>query len=346
MKDWKSIVVVLTVVSLLILLIPTLLVLPSFGQKASGELADDSTNEPTEDWTAQLDGPVVEVAVYRTASEEIEKHQLEEYIVGVVASEMPADFEMEALKAQSLSARTYVVRQLMQGQTEGLPSGANVSDTVSHQVFKDLDDLKKQWGEDYDWKIKKIRQAVAETAGQVITYDGKPIEASFFSTSNGYTENSEDYWQNDFPYLRSVESPWDTESPKYSQEKTFSVQEFQTKLGVTISSDNIGTIVSRTKGQRVETVKIGEKTLSGREVRELLELPSSDFTWTLKGKEIVVTTKGYGHGVGMSQYGANGMAKQGKTYEEIIKHYYKGVTISPADPFLKQYMVWDRGDRF
>lgn len=338
MKDWKSIVVVLTVVSVLILLIPTLLVLPSFGEKVSDRIADRSKPE-IEDWTAQLEGPAVEVAVYRTASKEIEKHPLEKYIVGVVASEMPAEFELEALKAQALAARTYVVKQLLQGNTEGLPNGADVTDSVSHQVFNSETDLKKQWGADYDWKIKKIRQAVAETAGQIITYDGKPIEASFFSTSNGYTENSEDYWPNEFPYLRSVESPWDKQSPKYDQQKSFTVEEFVQNLGVTLSSNNIGEILSRTEGKRVEKVKFGEKTLTGREVREWLGLPSSDFTWVLREDEIIVSTKGYGHGVGMSQYGANGMAKEGKTFKEIIQHYYQGVTITSAEPFLNQYLV-------
>ncbi|WP_243297708.1 stage II sporulation protein D [Bacillus litorisediminis] len=339
MKDWKSIVVVLTAVSLIILLIPTLLVLPSLGKDENGELQEDLPKQEESEWTALLNDPAVEVAVYRTGSEEIEKFPLEQYIVGVVASEMPAEFELEALKAQAVAARTYVVRQLNQGNTESLPEGAVVSDSVSHQVFKSEAELKKQWGSEFEEKINKIRQAVAETAGQVITYDGKPIDASFFSTSNGFTENSEDYWENEIPYLRSVESPWDKDSPKFTQEKTFKVQEFEEKLGVKVTSEDIGTVLSRTEGERIEQIKIGGKVFTGREVREKLDLASSDFSWVMRGDEIIVKTEGFGHGVGMSQYGANGMAKEGKTYQDIVKHYYKDVTIAEAEPFLKQYMV-------
>ena len=337
MKDWKSIIAVLTAVSLFILLIPALLVLPSLGKDAKGELAEEPKEKS--EWTALLNDPAVEVAVYRTGSEEIEKFPLEQYIVGVVAAEMPAEFELEALKAQALAARTYVVRQLNLGNTEGLPKGAVVSDSVSHQVFKSEAELKKSWGSEFEEKINKIRQAVAQTAGQVITYDGQPIDASFFSTSNGFTENSEDYWENEIPYLRSVESPWDKESPKFTQEKSFTVQEFEQKLGIKVSKDDIGKVLSRTEGERIEQIQIGGKVFTGREVREKLELASSDFSWVLRGDEIIVTTEGYGHGVGMSQYGANGMAKAGKTYQDIVTHYYQNVTISEAEPFLKQYMV-------
>lgn len=159
----------------------------------------------------------------------------------------------------------------------------------------------------------------------------------FFSTSNGYTENSEAYWGNAFPYLKSVASPWDKDSPKFYNQTAMSVSEFEQKLGVTLPKDgSVGNLLGRTPGKRVEAVQINGKKLTGREVRERLGLKSTDFTWMRKGNEIIITTKGYGHGVGMSQYGANFMAKTGKTYDEIIKYYYRGVSISSATAFLNK----------
>ncbi|WP_318506867.1 stage II sporulation protein D [Bacillus sp. T3] len=327
------------------LLVPTLLVLPFKGDEASGMLGEKltkgKTETPTQQATSQPQQPTtdlgVEVAVYRTASQAMEKLPLEDYVVGVVAAEMPADFEMEALKAQALTARTYIVKQMVSQNHVGLPEGADTADTELHQVYKNETELRSLWKTDYSWKIKKIKEAVQQTAGQILTFNGEPITATFFSTSNGYTENSEDYWSNSFPYLRSVESPWDKNSPKYSDQKIFTIQDFENKLGVKLASQkSVGTITKRTAGQRVAKVNINGKVLTGKEIREKLGLKSSDFTWTVKGNNVVITTKGYGHGVGMSQYGANGMAQSGKNYQDIVKHYYKGVEVVASDTMLAQ----------
>ncbi|MCA1032081.1 stage II sporulation protein D [Bacillus timonensis] len=332
MKPLKPIIVLVSVLFVVTLMIPTLLVFP-FTDKSSGELEEElQVKEVVKNLTFD---PSIEIAVYRSTSKKIESTQLEEYIIGVVASEMPAEFELEALKAQALSARTYIVKQLLSETNVSIPEGADVTDTIMHQVYKNREDLKRIWGKDYDWKIQKITEAVHATQGQILTYDGVPITASFFSTSNGYTENSEAYWTNPFPYLKTVESPWDEKSPKFHDQKTFTVAEFEQKLGVKLGKSNtIGTVVSRTPGKRVDTVDINGVKLKGREVREKLDLKSTDFNWERKGDYIVITTKGYGHGVGMSQYGANGMAQEGKTYQEIVSHYYKGVKVSAADTFL------------
>ncbi|AKS39600.1 stage II sporulation protein D [Anoxybacillus gonensis] len=305
----------------LMLLIPALVVL-AFGEK-------EDTPLPAEPQPVQArDEPIVEVAVYRSKEKKVERLPLEQYVVGVVAAEMPAEFEMEALKAQALTARTYIVKQLMHNQPIQLPEGANVTDTVMHQVYYNDEQLKERWGISYEWKIKKIKEAVEATRGQILTYNNEPIEAAFFSTSNGYTENSEAYWQNAFPYLTSVESPWDAQSPKFYEQVTLSVREFEQRLGVKLPKDgSVGKVLARTPGKRVALVDINGKQLTGREVREKLQLKSTDFTWTRQGNNIVVTTKGYGHGVGMSQYGANFLAKQGKTYKEIVQYYYRGVQI-------------------
>lgn len=348
MTKVKLYIVVTALLIVVTLLVPTILVLPFNEDQASGKLGEKQSNgqnqaqNPTESSQAvgsqqQPTDYGVEVAVYRTASQAMERLPLEEYVIGVVAAEMPADFEIEALKAQALTARTYIVKQMLTQNRVGLPDGADTADTELHQVYKNDTELRNLWKSDYSWKIKKIKEAVAQTAGQIITYNGEPITATFFSTSNGYTENSEDYWSNSFPYLRSVESPWDKQSPKFSDQKIFAISDFEAKLGVKLASkDSVGTIIERTDGKRVAKVKINGKTLTGKEIREKLGLKSTDFTWTVKGDNIVINTKGYGHGVGMSQYGANGMAASGKTYQEIVKHYYQGVEVAASDTMLAQ----------
>jgi stage II sporulation protein D len=338
MKKFKPFIVLATVLFTITLLIPALLVLPFSEGRVNGKLGENlhsSGSESVPVDSSQLESSV-EVAVYRMSQKQIDEIPLERYVVGVVASEMPADFELEALKAQALTARTYIVRQMMSNDQLGVPEGANVTDTVTHQVYKSEEDLKKIWKpKDYEWKLRKVQEAVIATKGQILTYDGTPIDSTFFSTSNGFTENSEDYWSNSYPYLRSVESPWDVkESPKFNNQVIMTVSEFEGKLGVKISSNKIGEIIERTEGNRVAKVNINGKTLSGKDIREKLELKSSDFSWVMKGNQIIISTKGNGHGVGMSQYGANGMAKEGKTYDQIVKHYYQGVTISPADKHL------------
>ncbi|NSL52062.1 stage II sporulation protein D [Calidifontibacillus erzurumensis] len=341
MSRIKPLAILGAVLFAIILLIPTFLVLPFTHEKHAREVSktDAALGSVTVE-NGQVEEPAIEVAVYRTKTKKIAKIPLEEYVKGVVASEMPAEFEIEALKAQALTARTYIVKQLLEGEPVGAPKGAVVTDTVIHQVYKSPEELKAAWGAaNYDWKMARINEAVEATRGQIITYNNEPITASFFSTSNGYTENSEDYWKNSFPYLRSVESPWDQASPKFINKVTIPIAEFEKKLGVKVTSDKIGEIVARTAGNRVAKVKINDKTFDGREIREKLNLYSSDFTWKKQGDYVVITTKGYGHGVGMSQYGANGMAAEGKTVKEIIAHYYQGTEISSIEPFLNDVIV-------
>lgn len=336
MNPLKPIVALVSVLFVVILMIPTLLVIP-FGDKVSGQLGEELQAEKQEKVSLPT-GPTFEVAVYRSKLNTIEKVPIEDYVVGVVASEMNANFESEALKAQALAARTYIVKQLLNTEKLGIPEEADVGDTVLFQVYKSNVELKKQWGKDYEVNLRKIQDAVAQTQGKILTYDNQPIEPSFFSTSNGYTENSEAYWQNAFPYLKSVESPWDKESPRFYDQKTISVKDFEKVLGVKLGNNNtIGKVISRTPGKRVGEVEIGNKKFTGRQIRELLELRSTDFEWKRSGNNIVISTKGYGHGVGMSQYGANGMAAEGKNHEQIIAHYYQGVQITSADAYITKF---------
>ncbi|MGA9287271.1 MAG: stage II sporulation protein D [Anaerobacillus sp.] len=318
----------------IMILLPSILVLP-YGATYT-EPAPVSKGNKVKEKEKVSKEETVSVPVYRSEKSKTMDIPIEDYVMGVVAAEMPSEFNIEALKAQALTARTFVVAKLTNPPGD-LPSEAVVTDTVQDQVYKDKDQLKQSWGKDFDKKYAKIQEAVDSTAGQILTYEGNPIYASFFSTSNGYTENSEDYWENAAPYLRSVESPWDVDSPKYEDTVSFTVGEFEKKLGVSLPGDgSIGSIKTLTAGKRVAEASVNGKTYSGREIRDLLGLRSSDFSWKRTGNSIAVTTKGYGHGVGMSQYGANGMAEEGKGYSDIVKYYYKGVAISEIGSYVSK----------
>ncbi|GBF78386.1 stage II sporulation protein D [Paenibacillus sp. 598K] len=278
------------------------------------------------------------VEVYVSAEERVERVPLELYVRGVLAGEMPVDFELEALKAQAIAARTYIVKQLAAGGSGGV-KGGDVSDTVADQVYVPLRQLGDRWPEEESAQaLAKLTRAVQETRGLIMTYNGQPIEASFFSTSNGYTENSEDYWTQSLPYLRSVASPWDEAlSPRYEQAVTLTLAEFRRKLGVRKGAEREMKVLEQTEGRRVKRMSIGGKTFTGRQVREKLGLASSQFVWSTGDGEITFTTYGYGHGVGMSQWGANGMALAGKQAKEILQHYYTGVKIEQASKLPEEF---------
>lgn len=339
MKKFKPFIILASILFALTLAIPAVLVLPFSDGEASGKLGENLSKVRDTDSKAAASStapdPAVEVAVYRFSKKKIENVQLEDYLIGVVAAEMPADFNEEALKAQALAARTYIVNRMMNKGKDDVPKGALVTDTIYHQVYKNDAEQRRDWGKDYAWKKEKIVNAVRATSGQILTYKDKPIDALFFSTSNGYTENSEDYWEGAIPYLRSVSSPWDKETEKFMTKVEIPVKEFEARLGVKVGTGGtIGKIIARTEGKRVAKVDINGKILTGKDIREKLKLRSTDFAWERRGSNIVITTKGNGHGVGMSQYGANGMAEEGKDYKEIVQYYYKGVKISSAENML------------
>ncbi len=320
----KRIGVGLAVLLLIVLIIPGMIAL--FGDKKI-----DGSPPPQIPLPSSLDNQIP-IAVYRTENKKVDVVPIEEYMVGVLSAEMPADFELEALKAQAMAARTYIIRRIAGKNFSDVPKGAHVTDTIKHQVYMDDNQRKKAWGSDYDWKIQKVRQAVVETQGKVLTYDGKPIDATFFSTSNGYTENSEEYWAQKIPYLRSVQVPWDKQSPKYQWTKKIKLSDLEKMLGVKVvaaasAPDSFVKNIQKTTGNRVAKLQIGDITFTGRELREKLQLPSSSFDMAVQKGEIHITTFGYGHGVGMSQWGANGMAREGKKAPEIVKYFYQGIAI-------------------
>ena len=264
------------------------------------------------------------IRVKRESKNVIEEVPFEEYIVGVLAAEMPVSFEIEALKAQAVAARTYALKKMLNNQNNDY----DIVDTVANQVYYDNTELKNKWKDTYSEKINKIKQVVIDTKGEYMVYNNEIIDAFFFSTSVGKTENSEEVFTAKLPYLRSVDSNWDEQvSPVFNDQEIFTLKEFYNLLDIKYSNDLKIEIIKTTSTGRIKKIKINNTEMTGSEVYQKLGLRSTFFE-IVKNKDIVtVKTKGYGHGVGMSQYGANGMAKQGYTYEKILKHYYQGIEI-------------------
>ncbi len=259
------------------------------------------------------------VRVLRNKTNEIETIELEEYLIGVLAGEMPVSYEIEALKAQAVAARTYTLRK----KEINKDNNYDVVDTTNDQVYLDEEYLKQSWGESYDNYIKKIKQAVKETSGEYLTYEGKIIQAFFFSTSSGTTENCIDVFGENLPYLQSVSSTWDENSPSYIDKKTFTKQELYEKLEIPYD-EKINIEIERNSTNSIKTITINNKKILGTEFRKKLNLKSTNLEIKEEDNNIIITSKGFGHGVGMSQYGAEQMALQGYKYDEILKYYYQG----------------------
>ena len=265
------------------------------------------------------------VRVKRDSTGTIERVPFEEYIIGVVAGEMPASFDIEALKAQAVAARSYVLTKMNQNRNNAY----DVVDTISNQVYLDDSKLRSNWGSNYDINISRIMEAVISTRGKYLTYNGEVVNAFFFSTSVGKTENCVDVFGGNLPYLVSVDSSWDEEvSPVFAVEKNYTLNDFYAGLELPYADDISIDILDTTSTGRIKKIKINDKEFTGSEVASLLSLRSAFFEITQDGDEVIIDTKGYGHGVGMSQYGALGMARNGYNYEEILKHYYTDVEIS------------------
>jgi len=263
------------------------------------------------------------VRVYDEESGTISEVPIEEYIVGVVAGEMPIEFEIEALKAQAVAARSYVMIQM----ERNIKKDYDVVDTVMNQVYLDKIHLMSVWKDSYTENINKIKTAVLETKGEYISYDGKVAEALFFSTSPGMTENSEDVFMNKIAYLRSVESTWDEISPVYTTNTTYTLKEFYNLLNFDYNEELNIEVTGETSTGRVKKIKINGKELTGSYICSKLNLKSTYFEIIKEGTKIIIKNKGYGHGVGMSQYGAQGMAIAGYKYQDILKHYYTDIEI-------------------
>lgn len=252
------------------------------------------------------------------------KIPFEEYIIGVVSAEMPAEFEIDALKAQAVASRSYVLKKI----EKNINNDYDILGSIQDQVYIDNDKLKEKWKDKYDTYFKKIKDAVDSTKGEYLTYQGNIIEAFFFSTSSGMTENSEDVFTSSLPYLRSVESSYDKMSPVFKGTNNISLKEFYMNLNLTYNDKPNIKVLEKSNTGHIKKISVDDKVFKGTEFRKLLNLKSTYFDIKVENDKVIINTLGNGHGVGMSQYGANFMAKEGKNYKEILKHYYKDVEIS------------------
>ncbi len=242
---------------------------------------------------------------------------LEEYLVSVVGAEVPALFDMEALKSQAVASRTFA---LYQENTRGYV-------TTTDQAYNSLEELQQKWQDNYYTYLKRITDAVNMTKNQVITYNKKLIKSYFYAMSNGYTTTSLSVFNEALPYLNTIMPTFDNETnTKFKVTKKVSKDEFCKTLNIDCAALTINNIITD-YSNRIETLSINKKTYTGIEIRKIFDLRSTDFTITAENNDIIFNTKGYGHGVGMSQYGANAMAKEGSSYKDILEYYYQGVTI-------------------
>lgn len=277
----------------------------------------------------------VRVPVYDHRADKLVEMDLEAYIVGVVSAEMPAGYSLEALKAQAVASRTYAVYNILHGGCHTRTDASVCTNSACCQSYLDTERMQERWQNDYVFYYNKIVTAVMETAGEVLCYEGSLIDALYHADSGGFTEDSEHVYPNAIPYLRGVESPFDT--PSRSDTVTIPATEAVARIlekypdaGVTedtLSADVA--IVSVYPSGRVEQLKLGTVTVTGKQARSLFSLDSALFTVTAAPDGLTFSTKGYGHGVGMSQNGANGMANEGYDYRAILSHYYTGVEIVP-----------------
>lgn len=275
--------------------------------------------------------PENHIALYDTKTKKQTSIPFDEYLYYVVAAEMPASFHTEAIKAQVICSRTYSVKK---SKSSTHPDGSDICTDINHcQAYTNDEELKTLWKENYNYYKNKIKSAIKDTKDMIITYDNEPIDAIYHSSNNGYTENSEDVWQKPLPYLKSVKSP-DEGSPNFNFTYHISCDDLFNKVkdkykNATMSK-GIGKI-TYTKGKNVKNINLYSVDISGVELRKLLNLKSASFDIEENENTVKITTHGYGHGVGMSQYGANTLAHQGKKYNDIISHYFKDTKISKKE---------------
>ena len=265
------------------------------------------------------------VSVFNHLTNESSTMKLEDYLVGVVAAEMPASFETEALKAQAVAARTYTFYKAGSSTHE-----EDVCTDSSHcQAYYTTDDMTAAWGNDFAFYSDRIKNAVYSTEGEYLTYNDEPAMAVFHSMGGGKTENSSDVWGAEIPYLVSVDSPGEEAATNYTTETTIPLTTFLTTITQKYPSARVSSFLDvsepvLTEGGHVKSIIIGGVSIPGTEIRNLFNLRSTKFDINFSHNDVIFSVTGYGHGVGMSQYGANAMAKSGKTYKEILSHYYQG----------------------
>ncbi len=323
---------VLCVVLLLIMVVTPLL--------AMGEAPAGGTSSPE----ARSDGQAVAgpegeegvMKVLRASSNRVETMSDLDYVIGAVSAEMPATYHTEALKAQAAACYTFAVRsrqEQLQEPDEALAGAYLNDDSAQHQGFISKEESREKWGDKFDAYYQKIREACEEVVGKAIVYEGEPIIAAFHAICSGQTESAQTVWGKDIPYLQSVQSPGDKLSPDYSSTLSLTQEQFRTmaeKLDkVSLGEDPAKWFsdLETSESGTVTSITIGGQKVTGQQARSAFGLRSACFTLEHKNDRFIFHVSGYGHCVGMSQYGADYMARQGSSWEEIIRHYYSGVEI-------------------
>lgn len=311
--------------SISIILLVTLLLLPlsvlNLEQENTPVLPTVNQNKPS---TSAENPNTIKVLMHET--EKIEEMPVEDYLLGVVAGEMPALYEKEALKAQTVCAYTFMLWRQKANNDKDYDI---TDDYTTDQCFVPIETARERWGSHADEYTEKIKSAINEVKFQKLTYNGETILSVYHSLSSGKTESAKNVWGKDYPYLQAVASVDDVLATNYTSTVTIAPEQIASALSLTANEviQNGFADITRTESGTVKTLKIGAKEFKGSEIRKALDLKSSNFEIANKDGSFTFTVYGYGHGVGMSQNGANCMAKQGFTYEEILKHYYTGCQI-------------------
>ena len=276
--------------------------------------------------------------VLDTESGQVMEVSVRDYVIGAVCAEMPASFGEEALKAQAVAAHTYAERQRLRESESPTPElmGADFSDDTSkYQGFFTKEEIKERFGDRFERDYGKISAAADEVLPYILTYDGAPIIAAFHSMSAGFTESAENAWGSPVDYLVEVDSRSDLTAPKFREDKRFTAEELKTALETAFEGVSLGDnkedwlkVLTVSGSGTVLEVSVGDRTVTGNQLRTALDLRSAAFDVRCEGDEIIITTKGFGHGVGMSQYGADAMASEGHSWQEILAHYYPNCTVS------------------
>lgn len=295
-------------------------------------------------WVGRLDAlperEAIVLRVYRHDLGTVVPMDLEEYVKGVVAAEMPTTFHLEALKAQAVAARTLALRLYLENRPlPDHPEAIISTDFRTHQAWRSPESAQKEWGVAFYWRWAKISRAVADTRGLVIVYGDEPIYPAYHASSGGRTEHSENYWSSYMPYLRSVDDPYSANDRYASTEEIVPKNRIAAAVAAVAAAtgsraepsgqegDLSVRVLSRYPSGRVERVSVGGTVLTGRQLREALGLRSNWFDVEDRGDSVRFLVRGYGHGIGMSQYGADQMARQGFGFDQILRHYYTGVEI-------------------
>lgn len=299
----------------------------SVAEKVVKRPAATEGTQQTDYTTQQMGLPPFDTGIFVPIlhDEKFEQMELNTYLTGVLLGEMPTEFDPEALKAQAVVARTYTLKR----NTTGLkhPGGAVCTDSTCCQAYCGIENFLLEGGTQQE--LNKVKLAVQETGQQVLTYQGALIEATYFSCSGGKTEDAQAVWGAEIPYLQSVDSPGEENAAHYTDQTTFTASQFANRLGFVPKTPPLSWLgqTTYTQGGGVDTIVIDGKTYKGTEIRQKLGLRSTAFTIEIAGDSVQVTTRGFGHRVGMSQYGAEAMAVQGSNYREILNHYYPGTEL-------------------